>query len=446
MSILSQFRFLVRRGNHQHPNLYQLAERSSKLPAFVRESPPAMRYLRLLSPLDWENFPERHLDETRGNPPVPYASFVASCLVKLNQKLAYMSDLRNYMLEHPALIWLLGFPTKPCFQTPWFFNPAASLPTHRHFTRMLRNIPNSALQFLLKNSVSLLREELSGLEAPFGETVSLDTKHIIAWVKENNSKAYVSGRYKKEKQPKGDPDCRLGCKRKRNQNISPLKTPSENSVPASSISIGEYYWGYASGVVATKVPKWGEFVLAELTQSFDHSDVSYFFPLMNATEKNLGVRPKYGAFDAAYDAFYVYEYFHREEHDGFAAVPFSQKGGYKKRLFAPDGRPICSAGLAMPLKFTFTDRTRTLVEHQRGKYVCPLVFAEQLDKKCPVEDERWEKGGCTADLPLSIGARLRYQLDRESDAYKKVYRQRSATERINAQATAFGIERPKNHA
>lgn len=443
MSILSQFSFLLGRDNLQRPNLRQLAKRNNKLPAFVRESPPAMRYLGLLSPLDWENFPERRLDETRGKPPVPYAPFVASCLVKLDQRLAYMSDLRDYLREHPALIWLLGFPTKPCFQTPWFFDPDASLPTHRHFTRMLREVPNSALQFLLKNSVSLLREELSNLEAPFGETVSLDTKHIIAWVKENNPKAYLSGRYKKEKQPKGDPDCRLGCKRKRNQNISQTKTPSKNSVPASSVSIGEYYWGYASGVVATKVPDWGEFVLAELTQSFDHSDVSYFLPLMSATEENLGSRPKYGAFDAAYDAFYVYEYFHSEEHDGLAAVPFSQKGGYEKRFFAPDGLPLCSAGLPMPLKFTFTDRTRALIEHQRGKYVCPLAFAEKLDQKCPVENERWKKGGCTADLPLSIGARLRYQLDRESDAYKKVYRQRSATERINAQATALGIERPK---
>lgn len=37
--------------------------------------------------------------------------------------------------------------------------------------------------------------------------------------------------------------------------------------------------------MATKIPGWGEFVLAELTQPFDRSDVSYFFPLMAATER-----------------------------------------------------------------------------------------------------------------------------------------------------------------
>jgi len=46
-------------------------------------------------------------------------------------------------------------------------------------------------------------------------------------------------------------------------------------------------------------------------------------------------------------------------------------------------------------------------------------------------------------MPTSIGARIRYQLDRDSPAYKQIYKQRTATERINSQAVALGIERPK---
>jgi hypothetical protein len=45
-------------------------------------------------------------------------------------------------------------------------------------------------------------------------------------------------------------------------------------------------------------------------------------------------------------------------------------------------------------------------------------------------------------MPTSIGARLRYTLDRDSDAYKQIYKQRTAVERINSQAVALGIERP----
>ena len=45
-------------------------------------------------------------------------------------------------------------------------------------------------------------------------------------------------------------------------------------------------------------------------------------------------------------------------------------------------------------------------------------------------------------MPTSIGARLRYSLDRDSQIYKDIYKQRTAVERINSQAYALGIERP----
>lgn len=45
-------------------------------------------------------------------------------------------------------------------------------------------------------------------------------------------------------------------------------------------------------------------------------------------------------------------------------------------------------------------------------------------------------------MPTSIGARLRYSLDRHSQTHKEVYAQRSATQSINSQAVALGIERP----
>ena len=427
----------------QRPSLHHLAQNPASLPLFVRESSIAMRYLHLLGPLAWHRFPERDLETDWGIPTLPYGPFVAACLVKLDQQLPYMSNLRQYLVDHPALTWVLGFPLVPSHQYAWGFDVDASLPTQRHFTRMLRRVPNTSLQFLLGNTVSLIQAELHPKVDDFGQSMSLDTKHIIAWVEENNPKAYVSDRYNKDKQPKGDPDCRLGCKRRHNQRASsqePPPTPSKNPQPADTVSVGEFYWGYASGVVATKVPGWGEFVLAELTQPFDQPDVSYFFPLLADVEQRLDFRPKYGAFDAAFDAFYVYEYFHQA--GGFAAVPFSERGGLKDRRFDPEGLPLCPAGLAMPLKYTFTDRS-SLVEHEAGRYVCPLRFPEANGEPCPVKHKRWPKGGCVTTMATSIGARLRYQLDRESDAYKHVYKQRTANERVNSQAVELGIERPR---
>lgn len=422
-------------------NCSPLAQDFTLFPRWVQQDPVARRYWRFLSPLAWKHFPERDLSRNWGQSAVPMGAFSAAALLKLELGLRSWSLLREFLVDHPALVWVLGFlQTYPLHQRP--FDPDVYLPTTRHFTRLLRKTSNARLQFLLDETVRLLQAELVTEISNFGQAVSLDTKHILAWVQENNPKAYVKDRYDKTQQPIGDPDCRLGCKRRHNRILTP-PTPQTNPVPAGTVSVGEFYWGYASGVVATKVPGWGEFVLAELTQPFNCPDVSYFFPLMADTERRLGFRPLFGAFDAAYDSFYVYAHFHQAEepwHTAFAAVPLTKRG--PRWTFDTKGLPLCPAGLAMPLKSTFICRTR-LVEHERGRYACPLRYPQPTAEECPVNDPHWPKGGCVVTIPTSIGTRLRHQIDRNSAIYKDVYRQRTATERINSQAKALGIERPR---
>ena len=244
-----------------------------------------------------------------------------------------------------------------------------------------------------------------------------------------------SDRYDKNRQPKADKDCKLGCKKRSNQ----IKTPTREGIPACTVSVGEYYWGYASGLIATKVPGWAEVVLAELTQTFDKGDTTFFFPLMTVTEARLGFKPKFGAFDAAFDAWYVYDYFH--EAGGFAAVPYVKRTPIK-RLFDAEGLPLCPAGLAMPLHSSFMNN-RGLIPQRMGRFVCPLLFPAPADQACPINHKKWPKGGCVLKMGVSPGARLRYQLDRDSEVYKLVYNQRTATERINSLAVELGIERPK---
>jgi hypothetical protein len=401
----------------------------------VRHDPVAMRYMTLLSPLAWDQLPPRCPRPHDQQPAISYAAFAAACLIKLDQQLVSMSKLRDYLVDHPQLGWLLGF------------DPRQELPTARHLTRLLRSTPNQVFQILLDSTVALLQIELAQLGIRLGQAIAVDTKHILAWVVENNPKAYISESHRldKTRQPRGDPDCKLGCKRKRNrppvQEQGQPQTPTTEPRPPTNFSASdEYFWGYASGIVATKVPNWGEFVLAELTQTFDHDDLTYFFPLLNQVERRLGHKPPYGAFDAAFDAFYVYEYF--DQAGGFAAVPFVGRGGFKHRSFDEHGLPLCQAGLTMPLKSTYWSKA-TLVEHQVGRYACPLLFPQPTGSACPIDHKNWPNGGCLTSMPTANGARIRYQLDRQSDAYKQLYKQRTATERINAQAKALGIERPK---
>jgi len=229
----------------QRHSLRYWSQHPDALPAFVRTSPVAMRYVQFLGSLAWDDFPERDLQRHWSKPPVPFAPFAAACLVKLDQQLPHMSHLCQFLVDNPALVWVLGFPVTPSHQQPGSFDVEQSLPTQRHLTRMLRQMPNAALQCLLDSSVDLLRAELRDDEPPLGTCISLDTKHILAWVKENNPKAYIkSDRFHKDKRPSGDLDCRLGCKRRHNQRASShelLPTPSTQAVPANTLSVGEFY-------------------------------------------------------------------------------------------------------------------------------------------------------------------------------------------------------------
>jgi hypothetical protein len=90
-----------------------------------------------------------------------------------------------------------------------------------------------------------------------------------------------------------------------------------------------------------------------------------------------------------------------------------------------------------------TSRTTSLIEHTRGRYRCPLFHPAPTGQPCPIDDPHWAKGGCKTTLATSIGARILHQLDRDGDDYKDLYKQRTATERVNSQAVALGIERPK---
>ena len=410
---------------------------AEQLPPFVRHCPTALEMMTLLQRFPWTALEPAVRKRWFGRTPVPLSAYIGAYLVKIALRIEMMARLRAFLVAHPALVWALGFPLRFDPNSRYAFDPDASLPSVRQLGRMLAQLPTDALAALLDAQV---RQMQSRFPDAFAETVSLDTKHIIAWVRENNPHTYVkTGRFDKTQQPAGDPDCKVGCKRQHNRT-----TPTAEGHPVGQkVSIGEFYWGYASGVVATKVPHVGEFVLAEMTQTFDHGDLTYFFPLMAQVERRLGFRPRYFTADAAFDAFYVYDYFHSPAHDGFAAVPLSGKGGKPTRFFDKAGTPLCDAQLPMTLKFTYNDNTTALIPYRRQKFVCPLLYPEKGADACPIDHRMWPKGGCTSTIAESPGSRIRHQLDREGEPYKRVYKQRTAVERIFSQALALGIERPK---
>jgi hypothetical protein len=429
-----------------------LSHPDAPLPTWVAADPLVAQYRALLGDLPWSEFPERPQDRPWPGPrPDPRAPFVAAYLVKLHEGKRYMSELRTFLMAHPALVWWLGFERVLDPSTPYGFDVAATVPKRRQFSSVLRELPNRSLQFLLSATVELLKATLpSEDQVNFGDIIAGDTQALLAWVKENNPKQYIKqGRLDKTRQPKGDKDCKLGVKKSRNRapadadgDADQQPAPSTDAKPAKDLQVGvDILWGYASGIVVTRLPDGNEVVLAERTRPFNESDPSYFFPLMQQVEQRLGRKPRFGAWDCAYDAHYVYEYFHQA--GGFAAVPFNSGKKGSKRKFADDGRPLCAAGLAMPRLLTYLDRSSGLIPHVREKCACPLLYPQPTGQACPIADPHFETGGCTTTLAADMGARIRHTLDRESDEYKQLYAQRTMVERINSQAEALGILHPK---
>jgi hypothetical protein len=164
-------------------DLHTFWQHPEQSPAFITNCPTARRYLDLLGPLRWTDFPERNLQRDWDQPTIPFSALAAAQLIRLAESHSSFHQLHVFLEEHPSLIWLLGFPLTPAPHTALGFNARASLPTPRHLPRLLHRVSNAALQFLLADSVRLILAKLQKLELAAPECISLDTKHILAWVK-----------------------------------------------------------------------------------------------------------------------------------------------------------------------------------------------------------------------------------------------------------------------
>jgi hypothetical protein len=373
--------------------------------------------------LEWREVKER--DEKRAWPgrqrAHPQRAFVKAFLVKIIEGLTYMTDLRRYLVKHPLLVLALGFVPVVADESVYGFDVEATLPSVRWFRSKLALLPNGQLQQMLKRTVSALNQ----LVPELGKSVAMDCKHIYAWVRENNHKVVVPARCQSQRQPRGDGDCRLGVKRRSNQE------------EASSSAASEALWGYASGGICSYVERCGHVAIAEHTLPFNRADIEFFPVLYRQMRKNLPFHPDVLTADAAFDAWYVYEPFARR--GGIAAIALNP-GRFARPQQGQFGLPLCPMALEMPAYGkVYSDRSRG---HRVQRYRCPLIVPHRTGATCP--HAQFAKGwGCEKRLNAQPGGQMRLTLDRQSDSFKALYRKRVAVEQLFAQATALGIERPK---
>jgi Transposase DDE domain len=390
-----------------------LAVRARPLSALDATDPVVCRYRAIFAELDWRRVPER--DPQRAWPgrcPQPRSAYLKALLVKVCERQPYVTELRAYLVEHPALVLELGFRPVLDATQPAGFDVERTVPGVRWLRHQQQTLDQEVLRALLAGTVVAVASAVPD----FGATVAIDVKHSYAWVKENNPKVETSQRGDPARQPRGDPDCRLGVKRQRNQDLGGRKT---------------YLWG--CGVASAIHPLLGDVVLAEWTQPFNQQDITWAAPLLTQTGAHLGFHPPNLAADAAFDAWHVYQ--RCADLGGMAAVPLNQRGPRPVRDAA--GHPSCAQGWSM----TPTSQFQHEDGYRAQRYACPLLRPTPSGVTCP--DARFARGGCRKVVNLELGGLLRLSLDRQSAAYRRLYNQRTSAERINSQATALGIERPK---
>ncbi|HET9922453.1 MAG TPA: hypothetical protein VFQ30_21675 [Ktedonobacteraceae bacterium] len=394
----------------------------SIIAALQQEDPLVADYRAFFALFDWSLVEQWQARRSgRGRPAHPESAYLKAFLMRLKEGFRYSTQLRDFLLKHPLLVIELGFRLVLDPAAPYGVDVEQTLPTRFWLGEKLRHLDENLLQDLLAATVQSLKQQIPGL----GETVAFDVKHIYAWVKENNPRCSVKGSFTVSHIPKGDPDCRLGVKKRRNQ----------QQPDGSSKEEAETLFGYGSGVAACTDPLYGDVVLAEYTFPFNEADVTYYRPLFQRAVFACQQYPTHVTADAAFDFWYVYQTVAHGK--GIAAIALNSHG-HPHVPRSPDGTPFCSRGLLMHPTFAFAHTNG----YRAQRFRCPLLFPEKSGQGC--EHEQFQKGkGCVKDVNIEKGGLMRAMLNREGALYKGIYKQRTAAERINSQAKELGIERPR---
>lgn len=143
--------------------------------------------------------------------------------------------------------------------------------------------------------------------------LSIDSTPIIAWVKQNNPKMFVEGKFDKTKFPQGDPEARLGFMAIKRQS----RHSKERQLELFNISSGKdkttkeiiLFWGYRNHVIFDAL---SELPVFEKTFPANVSDCTVTVPAfkeLKAYFKLKGLKGVLG--DAAHDSVSIRKYIRR---------------------------------------------------------------------------------------------------------------------------------------
>lgn len=161
-------------------------------------------------------FPKASKKSNAGRTPTSKHALIRAFIVMKCQQYQRVSQLLEYLENNIAIALLCGFTFK--------------LPKRDVFYRFIENFPHDLIIQTYSNCVSkLIEQTVIGLD-----TIAVDATPIFANTKQNNPKSFSKNKFRKDKQPKNDKDCRLGVYTASNDN-SNKKT--------------EFFWGYKNHII-----------------------------------------------------------------------------------------------------------------------------------------------------------------------------------------------------
>lgn len=357
----------------------------------------------------------------RGRKPFCRQTICRALIYKNLKAIRTLSELSFELSTNLGISYVLGFDKR--------------LPSRHRFEEFLHKTPNALLQDIRKQQIKTLVK----LGVINGRYLSMDSTAIIAWVKQNNPKVFVEGKFDKTKFPQGDPDARLGFmslqKLKSNskeQQLDLFQSSSNNKTEKRII----YFWGYRNHVIFDSL---SELPIFENTLPANVSDCMVIIPSFKELKKYLKLKPKGVIADAAYDSERIRKYI-RHSLKAKDFIPINPRSKKQDIKLTPHNTRVCIAGFEMYPWSKFKDRGRI-----RRKFVCPITHSKSIARKhnyrCPVNHPRFLKGGCYAYVRVDKSYRLD-AISPKSEYFKKIYRMRSGDERGFSRLLSFYMQQP----
>ena len=354
-----------------------------------------------------------------GRKPFSRQAILRALIYKNLKAIKTLSELSFELSTNLGMAYILGFDKKA--------------PSRHRFEEFLHKAPNQLLQEVRKHQIKTLIE-LGIITAKY---LSIDSTPLVAWVKQNNPKVFVEGKFNKARFPKGDPDARLGFmalkKLPKHSKEQQLELFNNKNKDYKQII---WFWGYRNHVIFDSL---SELPVFEITKPANIPDCKVTVPAFKELNGIFKFKPKGILGDAAHDSSYIRKYIRRSlKAKDF--IPINPRSTTKDIKFTKHNTRACIAGFEMYPWGKFKDRGRI-----RQKFVCPIThsktFAAKYNYQCPMNHPKFSRGGCYAYTRVDKNYRGDC-IDPKSKYFKRVYNLQSGSERGFSRLLTFYMQRP----